>query len=194
MATAEAIARYFLTLAAATDEPSPVTQMQLHKLLYYAHGWCLATRGRPLFAARFQAWKHGPVEAGLRPTFADYGAAPLALHEAADDGTLSGEDRGLVESVWKSYGKFSAWQLSNMTHREPPWKDARASRPGADAGTPPIHDEAIRAFFAAEQNARCKRMGLAAGALNAAYAQASGGPSQSLEEVRGEIRTSAGAG
>ena len=65
MPSAEVVARYFLQLAAMHEEPSPVTHMQLHKLLYYAQGWSLASRGGSLFSARFQAWAHGPVETAL---------------------------------------------------------------------------------------------------------------------------------
>jgi uncharacterized phage-associated protein len=54
MTSAEAVARYSLHLAAHAEEPTPLTQMQLHRLLYYAQGWSLATRDCPLFQARFE--------------------------------------------------------------------------------------------------------------------------------------------
>jgi|ERR1043165_1708838 uncharacterized phage-associated protein len=173
MPTAEAVARYLLHLAAATPEPSLITQMQLHKLLYYAHGWCLATQKRPLFPARFQAWTHGPVEANVYPVFADYEARAIAPHEARDDDGLSKQDRGIIESVWLGYGKFSAWHLREMTHKEPPWKQARRSQPLDVASKAPITDESMRKYFESLQDANCRRFGFSAAEL-----------AESLEEIR----------
>ena len=82
-ASAETAARYILLLAQNTEqEPELITQLRLHKLLYYAQGWHLGIRGQPLFAERIEAWKHGPVVAPLYPKFADYGAVAIPAHEA----------------------------------------------------------------------------------------------------------------
>ena len=54
-----AVANFFLS---KSDE---ITQMQLHKLLYYAHGWYLAVVGKPLLNEMIGAWKHGPVVPSL---------------------------------------------------------------------------------------------------------------------------------
>jgi uncharacterized phage-associated protein len=101
-ASADAIARYFLQLAAHTEEPTPITHMQLHKLLSYAQGWCLATRERPLFPANFQAWAHGPVEIDVYPKFADDEGQPIPRHEAREDPSLTAEERAITESIWLS--------------------------------------------------------------------------------------------
>ncbi len=186
MPPAEAVARYFLHLAAATEEPTPVTQMQLHKLLYYAQGWCLATRERPLFPARFQAWAHGPVEADLYPTFADYGSQPIAAGEARDDPLLSREDRGFLESMWLCYGKYAAWRLREMTHNETPWKDARRTVPRDAVSRAPITEEAMRSFFRGLHEANCRKMGLTAEELAQARQEAREGKGISLEEFKAE--------
>lgn len=162
-ATAESVARYFLHLAATANEPTPLTQVQLHKLLYYAHAWSLASAGRPLYPARLQAWVHGPVDADLYPTFARYGSQVIGAHESADPSTLSKDDKRLIRSVWVAYGKFSAWRLRELTHEEAPWKDARASLPDEESSRAPITDEALRSFFYAQHDANCRAIGLTAG-------------------------------
>jgi uncharacterized phage-associated protein len=183
MPTAEAVARYFLHLAAAAEEPTPMTQMQLYKLLYYAQGWCLAMRGRALFKGRFQAWAHGPVEVDVRPRFADYESRPIEPHEARDDPSIGHDDRSLIESIWMGYGKYSAWQLAEMTHREPPWKEARGSIPAGAKSQAPIGEEAMRAHFRSVHEASCRRMGLSAADLAESLAQARRGETGELELV-----------
>lgn len=172
MPTAEGVARYLLHLAAGAEEPAYITQVQLHKLLYYAQGWWLATHDEPLFPARFQAWIHGPVEAGLYPKFADYESRPIAPHEALEDPALTKEHRAVVESVWLGYGKFSAWHLREKTHKEAPWKDARRSLPNDAISRAPITDAAIKRFFEGLHEASCRRHGTTAKELAESIAQA----------------------
>ena len=52
--TAQAIANFFLW-------QEQITQMKLHKLLYYAAGWHLGFTGEPLFDEDIEAWQYGPV-------------------------------------------------------------------------------------------------------------------------------------
>ncbi len=82
MAHAEHVARYFLWLAANEPEEEPVTHMRLQKLLYYAQGWALASRGEGLFAGEIQAWRHGPVTPGVYATFKKYGGGTIGADEA----------------------------------------------------------------------------------------------------------------
>ena len=43
------------------EHGSPVSNLKLQKLLYYAQAWHLAFFGAPLFDEDFEAWVHGPV-------------------------------------------------------------------------------------------------------------------------------------
>jgi uncharacterized phage-associated protein len=181
MPSAESVARYFLHLAALNEEPSPVTHMQLHKLLYYAQGWCLASRDRPLFAAKFQAWAHGPVEAALYSKFADYDGQPIARHEAAEVPSLSPEDRGIIESVWLGYGRYSAWQLREMTHKESPWREARGGLPEGASSRAPISDASIGAFFRKLHESQCRRRGIDPHRLAESVRQARAGETTELD-------------
>lgn len=78
------VARYLIRAAVGDDEDSDLlSQMRLHKLLYYAQGWHLAVFGEPLFAGRIEAWKHGPVVREVYPTFSGYGARGIDPEEGA---------------------------------------------------------------------------------------------------------------
>ncbi len=132
MDRAVAVARYFLKLAESEPESEPVTHMRLQKLLYYAQGWSLAARSRPLFESKIEAWTHGPVVRSVYPTFADYKGNSIPPHEAYDPETLSREDKALIQSVWAGYRHLSAAGLRAKSHHESPWTDARGTL-GPDA-------------------------------------------------------------
>lgn len=160
MTSPEAVARYFLHLAAQSEEPSPVTHMQLQKLLYYAQGWSLAMVGQPLFVGRLEAWMHGPVVREVYPLFAAYDAAPIPPTEATDPAGLTPADRTLVQSVWKRYGRYSAWRLREMTHAEPPWMNARGSLPEGAASNTPLSEDSLRTYFGELHRSECAKIGL----------------------------------
>ena len=56
----EAVANYFIAMG-MNEEESFMSNLRLNKLMFYAQAWCLATSGKPLFEADFEAWDFGPV-------------------------------------------------------------------------------------------------------------------------------------
>lgn len=89
--------------------------MQLHKLLYYAHGWYLAVVGKPLLNETVSAWKHGPVVPSLYYDLKRFGARPVdRLAKTTDRASqvrhapqIDSSDftvRSLLERVWMVYG------------------------------------------------------------------------------------------
>lgn len=150
VATASDIASYLILLADSEPEPDSLTHMQVQKLLYYVQGWALAARGEPMFSDRIEAWSHGPVVKSLYPRFADYRNAPIPPSEAGSDVELSETDKRFVESVWSRYGKYSASGLRDMTHKEPPWKEARKGLPEGSRSYNEISCESMRKFFSDE--------------------------------------------
>lgn len=187
MPTAEAVARYFLHLAAGQPESSPLTQMQLHKLLYYAQGWSLGVRKAPLFSGRFEAWAHGPVVSRMYRIFAGHKGKPIPHREAAVDPRLSVDDRALIESVYVGYGKYAPWRLREMTHNEPPWRDARANLPDDAPSKAPIPDDSIARHFRAVHEARCRKAGIEPEALAESIRQARTGDTITLDELKARL-------
>jgi len=119
-----AVANYFIQKAAA--DGGQLTPMKLIKLVYIAHGWYLALTGKPLIREPVEAWKFGPVIESLYHAFKRYGngAIPAA---AATDAAIKGDDaeeiKKVLDKVWDSYAKYSAVQLSTLTHQpETPWR------------------------------------------------------------------------
>jgi uncharacterized phage-associated protein len=73
-----AIANYFIELAKKKDKF--ITPMKLQKLVYFAHGWCLALSDEPLIDEKIEAWKYGPVVTSLYHEFKRYGNDGIKEH------------------------------------------------------------------------------------------------------------------
>lgn len=120
----------------AQEERRTLTHMQLQKLVYLAHGWCLAVTGNPLIEDEFEAWEFGPVERKLYQALRRYGSGPVRhLIKWGDDTPIPDDDlpedayeellpqeNEVIDKVWETYGKFPAYQLSALTHQQgTPW-------------------------------------------------------------------------
>ena len=125
----EAVANRFLELAG--DEG--LTQLQIQKLVYIAHGWTLALYDQPLTRELPQAWDMGPVYLNLRKRLAHIGANNVRkkIRENDDSASIvfSNKNRGMeikadfseieadiINQVWEIYGSLSGFKLSNLTH------------------------------------------------------------------------------
>ncbi|MBI2853306.1 MAG: SocA family protein [Chloroflexi bacterium] len=123
MLTASDVARYFL--ASQDDDCGElITNLKLQKLCYYAQGFSLAIRNEPLFADRIEAWKHGPVIPSLWQEYRDYEYRPIDVPEDVDFDLYNQDTKDLLDEVYNVYGQFSAWKLRDMSHEEPPWREA----------------------------------------------------------------------
>jgi uncharacterized phage-associated protein len=126
----------------------PMSAMKLQKLCYYAYAYHLAWEERPLFRQPFEAWANGPVVPDLyarhrglyRLSEGDIPGDPMRLDQG---------ERESVDLVLLGLGDFTAHQLSQMTHQESPWLNARMR-----AGVQPLErsgeklrDDEILEFF-----------------------------------------------
>ena len=107
-----------------------ISNLKLQKLLYYAQGCSLAINDQALFQESIVAWRHGPVVESIYHTFKRYGDGGIVY----DDGIVTYNSRdidsntvNLLEQVYEVFGKYSAWQLRNLTHQEDPWKNTEQS-------------------------------------------------------------------
>jgi uncharacterized phage-associated protein len=125
-----------------------MTAMKLQKLCYCSYGYHLAWEERSLFPELFEAWADGPVCPNLyRLHRGRFHLEPGELH--GNSSALDGGESESVDLVLNAYGDFSAHQLSEMTHREPPWRRARrrAGVDDLDRSNEPLLDEDIFEYF-----------------------------------------------
>jgi uncharacterized phage-associated protein len=133
MATVHDVAAYILS------KQGRMTAMKLQKLLYYSQAWSLVWDEKPLFKARIEAWANGPVVPEVyrehRGAFNVGKAWPKGHSDA-----LTATERETVDAVLEFYGDKSSQWLSDLTHQEDPWRDARSGfAPGQRCGREITH-------------------------------------------------------
>lgn len=119
MNTSITIAQYFLSLA--NSEAKGINPMKLIKLVYIAHGWNLALFDNPLIDENPEAWRYGPVIPSLYREYKSFKDKNIDV-SISSELNISQETKDLLKKIWDVYGKFSAIELSSMTHRAgTPW-------------------------------------------------------------------------
>lgn len=150
-----AIANEFLTRSA--EARRPITAMHLQKFCYVSHGFTLALLDHALTSDKPEAWDYDPVYPALYDALKMFGTSPvigpICRNNWASDERARGEpvwadislaERRLIDTVWKDLGRFEAFQLSALTHKDnSPW--AAIYRPGAKHLT--IPDHLIKEYF-----------------------------------------------
>ena len=150
--TAKAPANYFL------QHYKGISPLKLQKLVYISHGWHLGFFDEPLVDDEYaEAWQYGPVFPSLYYEFKDFGAD--SIDRLAQDSSPPNFEKivpqirpidvttpDLLSKVWDGYGKFTAVQLSSLTHAAgTPWYDTWHRNPGWR--NLHIDNDAIRAHY-----------------------------------------------
>lgn len=124
-----------------------MSAMKLQKLVYYAQAWLTVWSLEPLFPERIEAWAKGPVAPDLyqrhRGRF-EISAWPTGDPDALDEVTAH-----LVNTVLDYYAPHSAEWLSELTHNERPWQDARRHVPPSERSHQEITPEMLRSYYGA---------------------------------------------
>jgi uncharacterized phage-associated protein len=111
-----------------------VTAMKLQKLAYYSQAWSLVWDERPLFSERIEAWANGPVVPELYSLHAgQFDLSSLPMGWGKPD-SLDVEAKETVDMVLNYYGHHSSRWLSDLTHMEYPWIEARKGIPNGKRG------------------------------------------------------------
>lgn len=135
------VAQYILEQQA----PS-LTTMKLQKLVYYSQAWNLVWDGVPLFNSPIQAWANGPVVRELYNRHrGQFTAAPE--HHFGDSANLSAAEKETVNAVLAAYGHLSGQQLSDITHNERPWMEARHGLPDGAASEVEVSLDTMQDFY-----------------------------------------------
>ena len=142
MATVFDVAKYIL------EKRGTLSTMKLQKLCYYAQAWSLVWDDQPLFDEDFEAWMNGPVCPAL------YHISRGQFSVSADNmpgnsDNLSDGQRENIDEVLAHYGDKDAQWLSQLTHMQQPWRDARGGTPIGDKCHNIISKESMAMYYAA---------------------------------------------
>jgi uncharacterized phage-associated protein len=149
MANVFDIAKYIL------ENLGPITAMKLQKLCYYSQAWSLVWEEQPLFDNRIEAWGNGPVS----PELYQWHKGKFIVN--MDDNLISSCNNNLtdnqivtIDNVLNTYGKYTAQELSDLTHKENPWKIANGTCPISDHCDAEITLESMHEYYSSipEQN------------------------------------------
>lgn len=109
------IADHFVELA--KERKGRITNMQLQKLVYIAHGCRLAIEGKSLVSDPVEAWPFGPVFPELYSKLRKFGKEPIRAVVGEKLTELDSVSEFILDMVYSEHGNKSGWTLSNMTHK-----------------------------------------------------------------------------
>jgi uncharacterized phage-associated protein len=148
--------------------------MKMQKLVYFAHGWHLGLNRTPLISEPVEAWDYGPVVPSLYRALKSYGAGqilePLEDFAPSPNGGFrivrpvvdDDASQQFLKRILDVYGRLSALQLSEITHRaDTPWTQVRHAFPGVRGAV--IPDSLMERYFKqlAQQNATSRAVATA---------------------------------
>lgn len=106
------------------EDDNPVTSTKLQKLLYYAQGyWMGLNGGQSLFERELKKLPHGPVCVYVLKRFRRQVGPIIELHPEGQPDRLTREEASHLDKIWRTFGQYSAYQLSDRSHRELPWME-----------------------------------------------------------------------
>ncbi|TAK73020.1 MAG: DUF4065 domain-containing protein [Gammaproteobacteria bacterium] len=123
-----------------------MSAMKLQKLVYYAQAWHLVWEDKELFAEEIQAWASGPVVPDLyNRHHGSFSLSPGFFK--GDISCLTDKSKDVIDRVLKFYGNKDAQWLSDLTHLEEPWKNARIGLTDGERGSSVISAESMAEYY-----------------------------------------------
>lgn len=124
-----------------------ITTMKLQKLVYYCQAWSLAWDDVPLFDERIEAWANGPVCPDLFNMHRGKFVATAEMFSKYSDFDLTESQKETIDNVLEYYGDRDPVWLSNLTHKENPWRLARANVPSGERCSNEITKESMQEYY-----------------------------------------------
>ena len=103
-------------------------EMKLHKLLYLIQRESFAIRNQKAFDGDFEGWKYGPVCKEVRNAF-------FAGEIFVPTTDISYDVKYIANNVIIEYGALASWKLSELSHKECSWINARRGLSSDENGT-----------------------------------------------------------
>jgi len=112
-----------------------ITPLKLQKLLFYIKAWGMVGEDF-IIPDSFEKWGYGPVAPEVYHHFKNLNKTPLN-HENTkglpDPIALNESQKQFIDMIMSVYGDYTAFQLSELTHSELPWKKTKTNEVISDA-------------------------------------------------------------
>lgn len=141
MATVFDVAKYVL------EHTGRITTMKLQKLVYYCQAWSLGWDGVPLFEEDFQAWANGPVCPELFERHRGRFVVDQAFLSDVPTHDFAQNELETMDSVLEYYGNKEPQWLSELSHKEAPWKEAREGVPSGESSSRIVTKDSMQQYY-----------------------------------------------
>ena len=141
MATIYDVAKYI------TRAYGEMSAMKLQKLMYYSQAWNLVWQESALFDEDFEAWANGPVLPSLYACHRGMFSVTSDLFSTGNIENIDHVQRMNIDKVLGFYGTQTAQWLSNLTHQEMPWLQARDGLAPGTISNQPIPKSAMHEYY-----------------------------------------------
>lgn len=125
----------------------PMTHLKLQKLVYYSQAWSLVWDEKPLFPEPIEAWANGPVVPRLFNRLRQRFEVDARILGCGSPGKMNKRQKATVDGVLDFYGERDSQYLSDLTHMEDPWKDAREGLAPGSRGSREITHAAMAEYY-----------------------------------------------
>lgn len=128
------------------QKQGPMSAMKLQKLLYYSQAWHLVWEDDLLFRENIEAWANGPVVRELFQMHRGQFRVEAGFFRGKSSALPKGS-KDVVNRVLAFYAPKDAQWLSDLTHMEKPWKEARKGLADGDRGDRVISLESMADYY-----------------------------------------------
>lgn len=122
--------------------PNDFSKTKIFKLSYYCYAWYLVASDKKsrLFDEKIEAWAYGP---GMDYLYDNW----ESILNDTDPIILRDEVEELIQEVYKTYGGLSKHEISELSHSERPWIEARKNLPPNEPSKEAISDDTIYTYY-----------------------------------------------
>ena len=144
VSTAIDIARHIIAFCNDQEEPVPVSNIKLQKLLYLVFGYFCLDSNVKLFSDAFQAWQYGPAVAEVYDQFCAFSGSYIYLTDAPP--VLPEEITASINPTIEKNMRRDVFELVEETHQPgSAWAKAMERR-GASKSPDILFDDIIEEF------------------------------------------------
>ncbi len=130
------------------EDRKSLSTMKLQKLVFYSQAYHLVRHGSVLFPDRIEAWANGPVVRALfREHRREFVISCGFFSGKAPGYPLDAQEVETIRHVISKIGSKSGAELSDLTHQEDPWRNARGSLLPSQPSDVEITPESIRQYY-----------------------------------------------